>query len=134
MRPGAGGSAVRVPVVFALLRRVLRFATWYAFGTLIAGGVLWMGWREPGDATGTALRAAVLLAPGLVLVHFTRTVASLPARLRLGTEPLARASLLRLGVGLTYLLRPWYWSLVALCAAAGLVMMPLAVIAALTGL
>ena len=120
--------------LIGMLRRALRFATWFAIGTLIAGGVLWAHWREPADATGGALLAAIMFAPGLVLLHFTRTVGSLPARFRMPAGGLARAGLVRFGVGLTFLLRPWYWSLVALCALAGLVLMPLALLVALTGL
>lgn len=113
-------------------RRLVRVAQWFATGTLLAGAMLMFRWWQVDRLVGSALLGVVLLTPGVVLFHFIRTLESLPDRLAVGRERVARGDVVRLAAGLSFLLRPWYWSLVWLSVLAGFVFMPLAVLVALT--
>ena len=83
--------------------------------------------------TGTPLRriAVLCLGPGLVLVHLVSTLASIPRRVRFGPGLPLRSNVLLLGVGITYLLRPWYWSAVLVSAIGALILFPLALLTVL---
>lgn len=112
----------------AFARGALRAARWFALATLIAGATVPLdAWdfRQPGRSL---LLLVICLTPGTVLLHLALVLASLPARLRFDRSLPSRSSLMLLGVGITYLLRPWYWLLVWLSAMAALVLVPLAIL------
>ena len=115
----------------AFARAALRAARGLAFATLIAGGVVLAGEWDVRHPARLLLMVAVCLAPGAVLLHLVSILASLPARLRFGPGLSSRGSMVLLGVGITYLLRPWYWLLVGLSVMAATVLLPLAILVVL---
>jgi len=112
----------------AFARGALRMGRWFALGTLIAGAVVLLGEWDSGQPGRSLLLLVICLTPGTVLLHLVLVLASLPARLRFDRSLPSRSSLMLLGVGITYLLRPWYWLLVGLSAIASLVLLPLAIL------
>jgi len=109
----------------ALARVALQTARWFAVVTLVAGGIVLAASWDAGDPARAVVLLVLCVAPGLVLLHLTSLLASLPARVRFGPG-MSRGLLI--GVGVTYLLRPWYWLAVGLSFAAALVLLPLAVL------
>jgi len=115
----------------ALARNALRLGRWFALATLVAGAVVLVTSWDAGDPVRSVLLVVICLAPGAVLLHLVSILESLPARVRFGPGMPSRSNLLLLGVGVTYLLRPWYWLAVGLSMMAALVLFPLAILAAL---
>lgn len=131
---GRRGDTGDMPLMLrlaAIARSALRIGRWFAFASLLAGLVVLAGsWdaRQPGWAL---LLAIVCLGPGVVLLHLVSVLGALPARLRFGSDLRSRSTVMLFGVGITYLLRPWYWSAVAVSLLATLVLLPLSVAVAL---
>ena len=120
-----------MPVVMRLMmiaRGALRRARWFALAALVAGAIVLAGAWDVEDPGRSLVLAIVCIAPGLVLLHLVTLLASLPGRIRLD-QGAGRAVLL--GVGITYLLRPWYWMMVALSGLAAVVLLPLALLVVL---
>lgn len=125
--------AAGMPWVFRLAayaRSVLRGTRWFALAALIAGGIVLISAWDAREPLRGALLLLLCLAPGAVLLHLVSVLESLPSRLRFSPGLPSRSNVLLLGVGITYLLRPWYWMAVALSVVAALVLLPLAVLTA----
>ncbi|MDA0302411.1 MAG: hypothetical protein O2822_07780 [Chloroflexi bacterium] len=112
----------------AFARGALRVARWFALATLIAGGVVLLDAWDFRQPARSLLLLVICLAPGSVLLHLVLVLASLPARLRFDRGLPSRSNVMLLGVGITYLLRPWYWLAVGLSAMAAAVLLPLAIL------
>lgn len=108
-----------------LARTALRAARWFAFATIGAGLVVFVSMWDASEPSRAGVLLVLCLAPGLVLLHLTSLLASLPARIRLGPG-MTRGLLI--GIGITYLFRPWYWLAVGLSFASALVLLPLAIL------
>lgn len=115
----------------AIARSVLRAGRWFALATLVAGGVVLATSWDTGEPLRSLLLVVICLAPGAVLLHLVSVLEALPARFRFDRGVPSRSNVLLLGVGVTYLLRPWYWLAVGLSMMAALVLLPLAILAAL---
>ena len=109
----------------------MRIARWAAIATVVAGAVVLASAWEVGKPAEGLVLAVLCLGPGLVLVHVVSTLASIPRRLRFGLGVPSRSNVLLLGVGITYLLRPWYWSAVLVSVLGGLILFPLALLTVL---
>lgn len=112
----------------ALARHTVRIARWAAIATVVAGAVVLASAWEVGKPAEGLVLAVLCLGPGLVLVHVVSTLASIPQRVRFGPGVSSRRNVMLLGVGITYLLRPWYWSAVLISAVGALVLFPLALL------
>ncbi len=117
--------------LIALARHTLRIARWGALATVVAGAIVLAGEWEVGKPAEGLLLTILCLGPGLVLVHLVSTLASIPQRVRFGPGLPTRSNVLLLGVGITYLLRPWYWSAVLVSALGALILFPLALLTVL---
>ena len=115
----------------ALARHTLRVARWGALATVVAGAIVLTGEWEVGRPAEGLVLTILCLGPGLVLVHLVSTLASIPQRVRFGPGLPSRSNVLLLGVGITYLLRPWYWTAVLLSLLGGVVLVPLALLTVL---
>lgn len=114
-----------------LARHTLRIARWGALATVIAGAIVLAGAWEVNKPAEGFLLTILCLGPGLVLVHLVSTLASIPQRVRFGPGLPSRGNVLLLGLGITYLLRPWYWSAVLVSALGALILFPLALLTVL---
>lgn len=112
----------------AIARGALRALQWLALASLVAGGVVLMGEWDMRRPLRSLLLAIAGLAPGAVLLHLASVLGSLPARLRFDRGIPTPSNVMLLGVGITYLLRPWYWSAVGLSLLLSCVLLPLAVL------
>ena len=112
----------------AIARGALRALQWFALASLLAGGVVFMGEWDTRQPLRSLLLAIVGLAPGAVLLHLASVLGSLPSRLRLDRGLPTRSNVMLLGVRITYLLRPWYWSAVGLSLLLSFVLLPLALL------
>lgn len=115
----------------AMARHTLRIARWAAIATVLVGAVVLAGAWEVGKPAEGLVLTILCLGPGLVLVHLVSTLASIPQRVRFGPGLPSRSNVLLLGVGITYLVRPWYWTAVLVSAVGALVLFPLALLTVL---
>ena len=99
---------------------------WFAVASLLAGILVLMGEWDTRQPVRSVLLAVVGLAPGAVLLHLVSVLGSLPGRLRFDRGMPRRSNVMLLGLGVTYLLRPWYWSAVGVSLLVSLVLLPLA--------
>ncbi len=119
-----------IPILAALTfaGRVFLIMYWFAVGTLVAGGTIWLLVVDRDGIVAAAVTGVLLLLPGVWLLHLQWALRS--ARRKVLNAGVTGMSLYRSG-HLGLLLLPWYWAGVTISALAGLAMIPTAVIVGL---
>ena len=114
------------PLLERYTHRLLRLWQWFGIATGAAGAVVWLAWWLRDRTLEAALLGVLLLGPGVILWHFAHTLASLLRALTRRPRSLGDGNVLRLGLRLSFLVRPWYWSLLVLSTGAAWLLLPLA--------